>query len=93
MLCASLKISHPHPSPFFVLDFRNYGDCCGTENPSLMKRGVNIRLVNVHGNTFFVYFVTNEAITYTDQHSKEESLFARKIKNTVVYKQEYGVRK
>jgi len=36
--------------------------------------------------THFVYFVTNEAITYTDQHSKEESLFARKNKDSLVYK-------
>jgi hypothetical protein len=40
-----------------------------------------------------VYFVTNEAITYTDLDSKEESLIAWKNSVTLVYKQEYSVRK
>lgn len=42
---------------------------------------------------FVVYFVTNEAITYKDQDSKEESIIAWKNRDTVVYKQEYSVRK
>jgi hypothetical protein len=42
---------------------------------------------------FVVYFVKNEAIIYTDLNSKEESLITLKNRVTVVYKQDYSVRK